>query len=593
MTTQAPTKPSVTSTEHTFKSWNGKEIFYRAWSPRRPSETNKALLLFHRGHEHSGRFQDFVERLGLEDYWIFAWDARGHGRTEGERGYAESFAALVRDVDAYVRHLEHQYDVPQRNMAVVANSIGAVLVSAWVHDYAPAIRALVLTTPALRVKLYVPLAIPALRLLNKVRRKSFVKSYVLPTMLTHDDDMIRDYAADPLVARDIAVNVLLEMHDASTRLMADASAICVPTLMLSGGSDWVVRQRPQKAFFDDLTSPVKEFERYDDFYHSVLQEHDRDRPIARIRTFLEQAFAQPSEPPSLVDADQRGYTKQAADALRRPLFPLSPRALYYGGMKLVLKTLGRMSAGVRLGWRTGFSSGESLDHVYRDQARGWSPLGRMADRLYLNSPGWIGIRQRKLLVEELLLQAVRDIDASGKPVRILDIASGPGRYVLDAIRRFPDIEFSALLRDLDEPALARGRAIAAERGLENVAFERGDALDEQSLAGMNPQPTVAIVSGLYELIPDNPPILASLRGLAAALEKDGLLIYTNQPWHPQQELIARALVGIDGEPWVMRCRTQVEMDQLVAAAGFEKLRTLATDNGIFTVSLARRVDSNS
>jgi hypothetical protein len=36
----------------------------------------------------------------------------------------------------------------------------------------------------------------------------------------------------------------------------------------------------------------------------------------------------------------------------------------------------------------------------------------------------------------------------------------------------------------------------------------------------------------------------------------------------------------------MRCRTQVEMDQLVAAAGFEKLRMLVDDEGIFSVALA-------
>ena len=62
--------------------------------------------------------------------------------------------------------------------------------------------------------------------------------------------------------------------------------------------------------------------------------------------------------------------------------------------------------------------------------------------------------------------------------------------------------------------------------------------------------------------------LKSLRGLARAVSAGGLLIYTNQPWHPQLELIARSLVGLDGKLWVMRCRTQLEMDQLAAAAGF-------------------------
>lgn len=41
---------------------------------------------------------------------------------------------------------------------MIAQSVGAVMVATWVHDYAPAIRGLVLASPAFKVKLYVPLA---------------------------------------------------------------------------------------------------------------------------------------------------------------------------------------------------------------------------------------------------------------------------------------------------------------------------------------------------------------------------------------------------------------------------------------------------
>jgi uncharacterized SAM-dependent methyltransferase len=44
-----------------------------------------------------------------------------------------------------------------------------------------------------------------------------------------------------------------------------------------------------------------------------------------------------------------------------------------------------------------------------------------------------------------------------------------------------------------------------------------------------------------------------------------------------------------GNAWVMRRRTQQEMDQLVAEAGFEKIRQLIDEDGIFSVSLARRL----
>jgi hypothetical protein len=81
----------------------------------------------------------------------------------------------------------------------------------------------------------------------------------------------------------------------------------------------------------------------------------------------------------------------------------------------------------------------------------------------------------------------------------------------------------------------------------------------------------------------------SLSGLAAAIEPRGYLVYTGQPWHPQLELIARALTSHrGGEAGVMRRRTQGEIDQLVAAAGFVKRAQRIDDWGIFTVSLAER-----
>jgi len=111
-----------------------------------------------------------------------------------------------------------------------------------------------------------------------------------------------------------------------------------------------------------------------------------------------------------------------------------------------------------------------------------------------------------------------------------------------------------------------------------------------SLASVSPRPTLGIVSGLYELFPDNGMVSRSLAGLAAAIPPGGYLIYTGQPWHPQLELIARALTSHrDGQPWVMRRRTQGEMDQLVAAAGFKKVEQRIDEWGIFTVSVAERI----
>ena len=186
---------------------------------------------------------------------------------------------------------------------------------------------------------------------------------------------------------------------------------------------------------------------------------------------------------------------------------------------------------------------------------------------------------------------IEQTHAAGRPVRLLDIASGPGRYVLETIHKLDTISISAVLSDYKQENLDAAARLRDELGLTKVTLAHGDAFDRAGLAAITPRPTIAIASGLYELFPDNGPVVRSLRGLADAVEPGGHLIYTNQPWHPQVEFIARVLANREGQPWIMRRRTQAEMDELVRNAGFEKISQEIDPCGIFTVSAARRIGS--
>ena len=219
-------------------------------SPQGPAQ--KALVLLHRGHEHSGRLQHIVDELALDEFACFAWDARGHGRSPGPRGDSPGIADSVKDLDVFVRHLEQTHGIPRANMVVLAQSVGAVLAATWAHDYAPAVRGLVLTAPAFKVKLYIPLARPALALWYRLRGNFFISSYVKAKFLTHDPERIASYDADPLITRDISARVLLGLYDAAERVVADAQAIRLPTQVLISDSDWVVHTAPQETFFANL-----------------------------------------------------------------------------------------------------------------------------------------------------------------------------------------------------------------------------------------------------------------------------------------------------------------------------------------------------
>lgn len=570
-----------TSLERTMTTWDGATLFYRAWLPLSRSE--KALVLFHRGHEHSARWQEVVEALALEDVAIFAWDARGHGRSSGDRGAAENVAALVKDAETFVCHITSEYSANKQNMIVMGHSVGAVIAAAWVHDYAPPLRGMVLATPAFRVRLYVPAAVPLLRARQRFFGPGFVKSYVKAQLLMHDPAEADRYRRDPLIFRQIAVNMLLDLHDTSTRLLADAGAIEVPTLVLSAGRDWVVRLDAQRRFFEGLSSRVKEMHVYPGLFHAVFHERDRHLPIAKARQFICDRFSKPPLRRSLLDSDSHGYTKTEHIRLQACGGP------WYVLARWGLKTVGRLSEGIRLGWRTGFDSGLTLDYVYENRPRGVTPIGRLIDRAYLSSVGWRGIRQRRIHLERMLRDALGRVYADGREIHLLDIAAGPGRYVLETIRTSSQ-PMTALLCDASVDNIAAGRRLAAAMGLNgNITFAQGDAFDRAAISRIRPRPTVAIVSGLYELVPENAPVLVSLRALADVIEPDGYLIYTNQPWHPDIEFIARTLINREGQPWIMRRRAQAEMDELVCTTGFRKLSMEIDRLGIFTVSLAQRV----
>ncbi|MFP5472866.1 MAG: class I SAM-dependent methyltransferase family protein, partial [Gammaproteobacteria bacterium] len=273
-----------------------------------------------------------------------------------------------------------------------------------------------------------------------------------------------------------------------------------------------------------------------------------------------------------------------------PLPALSPRGLYWAATRAGLRLGGRLSRGIALGHATGFDSGSTLDYVYRNEPAGAPLVGRLVDRTYLDSIGWRGIRQRKLHVEELLREAMGRLAHEGREVRLMDIAAGHGRYVLDAAAGSAVAPVSILLRDYSDINVRDGQRLIAQRGLQDIArFVQADAFDRASLAAVTPRPTLAVVSGLYELFPDNDMVARSLAGVADAVEAGGYLVYTGQPWHPQLEMIARALTSHrQGQAWVMRRRTQAEMDQLVEAAGFRKIAQRVDHWGIFTVSLAQK-----
>jgi alpha-beta hydrolase superfamily lysophospholipase/SAM-dependent methyltransferase len=577
--------------ESGFKGNDGTRLFFRAWEPTAPplDRPARALVFLHRGHEHSGRIGQLVERFGRKDDWAFAYDARGHGHSPGERGDAPDFATLVSDLDAFVGHIVARYGIAIENIVVVANSVGAVVAATWVHDYAPRIRGLIMAAAAFRIKLYVPLAKPALRIARRFKPDLFVTSYIRPGMLTHSAEEARAYAADPLIAKSISAKILLDLAQTADRIVKDAGAIDVPVLMLAADKDFVVSEGPQATFFQRLGSSMKRYIKLRDCYHAVFYERDTTVAIQTCSDFIDAAYQSAPLPAThYLQADRTAHTADLYAAMQRNESGSGATRAWFGLQRRMLGLLGPLSDGMRLGLTHGFDSGSSLDYVYRNQASGKLGIGKLIDRGYLEAVGWRGIRMRKVQLQRMLAECI-DTHPPADPLRILDIAAGSARYVLETIKRFQQRDIEVTLRDYVQHNVDNAQRLAVELGLHaSVRVEQRDAFDPDSYAGQESRYDIAVVSGLYELFSDNAMVSASLQGVMRSLRPGGYLIYTAQPWHPQLDMIAHTLTNHLGAPWRMRPRAQAEMDALVSLAGAQKVGTAIGVEGIFTVSLARK-----
>jgi len=270
---------------------------------------------------------------------------------------------------------------------------------------------------------------------------------------------------------------------------------------------------------------------------------------------------------------------------------LAPERLQWRLTRAALRLGARLSAGIACGYRHGFDSGPMLDYVYRNEATGAPLIGRLVDRVYLNQIGWRAIRARRTLLDATLADLIAARRTAALPTHIVDIAAGPGRYVLELVARLSENnggnDLSVTCRDLDAEGLRQGAILAASLGLTRARFTQGDATDPVALAHIAPAPGIVIASGVYEIITEDALIRRSMAGVRGVLPADGAFVFTTQIAHPQLVMIANTLPNRNGEPWVMGTRAVETVETWARAAGFHTVHTAVEPHGLFAVTVAR------
>lgn len=255
-------------------------------------------------------------------------------------------------------------------------------------------------------------------------------------------------------------------------------------------------------------------------------------------------------------------------------------------MKVLVKTIGMTSTGIRMSFEYGFTSGKMLDYIYANKASGKYGIGTLIDRMYLSHRGWEVIRERKRHLEQLLEEAIAKVPEDTEKIRMLDIASGPAQYVIEVLKRPAGKPIQALCRDYDLRWVQEGNKKAAAAGLENLSFEQADAFDENSYTSLAQAEDIIISSGFYDWITDDSQIQKTMTMIYKTLKDGGYFLFTNQSGHVDMEMVTRIFVDFNQQPLQMTVRSAEQMNGWAQEAGFQIVRTLSDKWGYYSVTLA-------
>lgn len=537
-----------TSQMQHFVSYDNQHIPYQFFPALSQNGPATAIVLLHCNEDLSEK----IAALTLPECAFFAVDL-SPGKVNAETTDGSSALSLRSYYfQQFIEYITTQHGLRTQDIALIAHHECAVVIAAWMVDYAPEIRSVALFSPRFLLR----------------KRDLFLGLLKKPKMR----------------------NTLRDLHYTSQRILRSTFAWPTPTQLVLTQTDRRSAAGTLMRFYANLGSSAKAVLMMPDSGFGCPGQVWESAVLAQTRAFLRLHFSQHHPVPSLFDSWQQGATWEEYETLRLPERSLLRRG-YWMLAHLALRVMGHLSTGVQLGLESGFDSGASLEYIYQNQPTGKGAVGRAVDRYYLNTLGWRCTRQRKQYVEALIALAASRLAQQGQAVRLLDIAAGHGRYILDAIEKVePPVEH-LLLRDFDVANVEEGNRLLLQRGLnERACFEQGDAFSPADLATLPADRTLAVVSGFYELFSDNNLILASLNGLAHAVKKGGYLVYTTKLWNPKLALMARVLPSHQkGAFWLLRRRSQREIDQLVKRAGFAKVTQRVDGWGLFSVTLAKKV----
>lgn len=263
---------------------DGLRLAYRSWPVPSP---RSVLIVSHGLGEHAGRYAALAADLAKRGVSVHALDHRGHGRSEGRRGFVSRFGEFVRDLEAFRRRIADETP-PGVPTFLLGHSMGGLIAIRYLqaHPEAP-LKGAILSAPLLGVAVKAPWWKTAMAgLLSRVLPWAPISNGIDPAELSMAEGYAAAYRQDPLVHPIVTPRLYTEFLGAIEAAFRERETIKLPMLVLAPTADTVVLPEAVARWAAEHPAAV-DVRRYEGFRHESLNERDRHRAVADVAGWME------------------------------------------------------------------------------------------------------------------------------------------------------------------------------------------------------------------------------------------------------------------------------------------------------------------
>lgn len=262
---------------------NGNKVYAVEWGIK---DARAVMGLIHGIGEHCRRYDDMAAWYNRHGVAMIGYDRQGFGRSEGRKGYAETYKEYVDEVANLLVECERRY--PDRPVFLYGHSMGGHLLLRYLIRRNPNISGAVVTSPHIRLSFKPNALLVGMGKLMRNLYPTFTQENQLDTSKLSRNPAVKPaYDNDPLVHGKLTSRTGIDMLESAAELDNYSGGLKIATLMMHGTGDMITSSEGTQDFAarnpDNVTLKL-----WPELYHEMHFEPEREDVFAYTLAWLEE-----------------------------------------------------------------------------------------------------------------------------------------------------------------------------------------------------------------------------------------------------------------------------------------------------------------